>query len=89
MRKLLLPVAAVLAWSVALAALSEFEAVDGDRDGAVLAGEPADAAGSMFMTPDADADGKVDAAEKIEVADQSGRLRQAELYAGHATLQKD
>jgi hypothetical protein len=77
MRKLLLPVAAVLAWSVALAALSEFDAVDGDRQGAVSPAEHADAAGSMFMIRDA------------EVADQSGNLRQAEFYAGPTALKTE
>jgi hypothetical protein len=77
MRKLLLPVAAVLAWSVALAALSEFDAVDEERDAALAQGEQADAAGSLFMIRDA------------EAADLSGSLRQAEFYAGHAALKRE
>jgi hypothetical protein len=63
MRKLMLPVAAVLAWSVALAALSGFDAMDGDRDGAVSPREHAEAAGKMFTAMDADGDDKVTAAE--------------------------
>jgi hypothetical protein len=39
MRKLMLPVAAVLAWSVALAALSGFDAMDRGPEGMVAAAE--------------------------------------------------
>ena len=54
MRKFLLPAAAILGWSVALAALSSFEAMDADRDGAVSAREQA---------MDGDRDGQLSAAE--------------------------
>jgi Ca2+-binding EF-hand superfamily protein len=63
MRKSLLPVAAVLAWSVALAALSGFDAMDADRDGAVSEQEHANAVAAMFKSMDADGDGRVTAAE--------------------------
>jgi hypothetical protein len=41
MRKYLFPVAVVLAWSIALAALSVFDSTDADRDGKLAALEHA------------------------------------------------
>ena len=63
MAKYLLPVAGVLAWSVGLAALSGFDAMDADQDGKITPREHATAAERMFKTMDADRDGKVTAAE--------------------------
>ena len=63
MAKYLFPIAGVLAWSVGLAALSGFDAMDADRDGAVSAREHAAAATSMFKAMDANRDGKVTEAE--------------------------
>ena len=96
MAKYLLPVAGVLAWSVGLAALSGFDAMDADQDGKITPREHATAAERMFKTMDADRDGKVTAAEmdaaheKIsgEKADKDGSLSKAEFDAGHAALQK-
>ena len=61
--KYIFPVAAVLAWSVALAALSGFDSMDADRDGKVSEHEHAAGAAKMFQAMDANGDGKVTAAE--------------------------
>ena len=52
MRKTLLPLAAVLGWSVALAALSSFDAMDAERDAAEKI--------EVMVDPNAEKDGGLD-----------------------------
>jgi hypothetical protein len=73
MAKYLFPVAAVLAWGAALAALSGFDSTDAERDGNVVAQEDAVAARGMSDETD---------------ADKGGSLRQAEFYADRTALTK-
>jgi hypothetical protein len=75
MGKYLLPIAGVLAWSVGLAALSGFDAMDGHRDGKVTEAEM-DAAQQEIIGKPASGGGLA-SAEKIK-----------EFEAGHAVLSK-
>ena len=68
---------ALLLSSPAIAAPSDFAAMDADRDGRVSAREHAAAAAKMFKTMDADGDGKVTAAE-MDAASPGGGLSAAE-----------
>jgi hypothetical protein len=99
-KKALPVVAALLVWTVALAALSGFDDMDVDRDGAVSPLEHAEAAGKMFTAMDADGDDKVTAAEMDAAHNKvagkpagpdelSASLSQAEFDAGHAALKKE
>ena len=50
MRKYLIPVAAVLAWCIALTALSVFDSMDAERDAKVTAGRPGRAQETVRIT---------------------------------------
>ena len=77
MGKYLLPVAGVLAWSVGLAALSGFDAMEMDAAQQKITSKPAGG-------------GDLAAAENIRMVDRDGdgSLSKAEFDAGHAVLGK-
>jgi hypothetical protein len=77
MRKFLFPMAAVLAWSVALAGLSGFDAVD--------AGSVAEVATAEMDTAPAKVTGNEAGAEESRSAEE---ISQAAFDARHVALQK-